>query len=420
MKATVTDISRRIEVKPSKTDGIYNYDIDNAYPQRVEDIINSSGTGTLCTQMMSKFIFGKGFKDESLSKTVINPKKKLTLNKLLKQTTQRISKYNGFAIHVNYNALYQKTSYSAIPFKDLRFTTEDDKEHPNMLALYDDWGGYKSSKVDKKKIEYFDLFNPDPKVIQEQVDKAGGWHNYKGQIFYWSVDGLEYPLCPADAVLEDLQTDSKAKTFKFRNISTNFLASHILETGEFESDDEREDFLEMLTNFQGSDDALQILLLEKATKESSFNLQKVDIQDIERLYEFTEESVRNNIIRQYLIPPILLLAIPGKLGSSSEIIEATAFYNSVTSEYRQSITEAFEILFANSVYNLDDKSFEIKELVPNTVETKDTIEGKKDIVNILSNDKLNDKQKKAVLTMIYKLSNEDADALIASEDMRVQ
>ena len=47
MKATLTT-EKRLTEKDNRSEGIVNYDTDNAYPQRVEDIINSSSVGTLC------------------------------------------------------------------------------------------------------------------------------------------------------------------------------------------------------------------------------------------------------------------------------------------------------------------------------------------------------------------------------------
>jgi hypothetical protein len=396
-------------VKPVKTDGILGFDIDNAYPQRVIDIINSSGTGTLCTEVMSKFVSGKGFEEDSVANQVVNSLKQ-TPNKILKKQGKSIARHNGFCVHVNYNALYQKTSFSVIPFQDARFTTEDNKKHSGMIAVYDNWQGT-NGKFDAKKIEYFNYYNPSPEKIQEEVDAVDGWSNYKGQVLYYTTEGLEYPLAPSDSVLEDLQTDAHAKTFKFRNITTNFMASHFIEVNEFTDEETKDNFVNALSDFQGADDALKMMVVEKASDEEfGMNLQKVDIQNVERLYEYTETSVRDNIIRNYAIPPTLLLSVPGKLGTSTEVIEATAFYNGVTSEYRLSISEVWEELFKNSIFDVGG-NFNILEIIPKVVDVKETNEGKKSIVEVLKDSTLSKEQKFSVLTMVYKLSEEEASKL---------
>jgi hypothetical protein len=418
MKATATDIEKRILTPVNKTEGIINYDFDNSYPQRVNSIINSSGTGTLCTSLFAKFLYGGGFLQEALAKMVVSPQRKMTANKLLYKTGKSISKFNGFAIHINYNGLYKKSSLNYIPFQDIRFTTSDNEDFPNMLAVYDDWDRTKSSKIKKSNIDYINFYDPDPEVIAEQVAEAGGWENYKGQIYYFSNEGIEYPLAPSDSVLEDVQTDSQAKIFKFRNITTNFMASHIMEVGEFEDPADKDDFLDNINTFQGSDDTSKILLLEKTTDESSFDLTKVDIQDIDKLYQFTEESVRDNIIRNYLIPSVLLMATPGKLGNSSEIKDATAFYNGVTEDFRKIIEESFTELFNDSMFIVEPE-FNIIPVSAKTVEAKDTDEGKQKIVELLLDESISSPKKKIILKVIYNFSNEEADELLLNEDINV-
>lgn len=346
---------KRITVKPNRTDGIVNYDVDNIYPQRVDDIINASGTGATCTRFLAKFILGGGFTDKDFYKSVVNRKGE-TADKLLRKVADSFSKFKGAALHFNYNALYQKVEASFVPFKHVRFTTDDDKEHPNMLALYTDWDKQQKSTIERKEIDYINHYNPNPTEIQKQVDAVGGWANYKGQILYFTEHGVEYPLATGDAVLEDMQTDAKAKVFKYRNITTNFMASHVFEVDEFmegendgnpSADEQRDAFFESLEQFQGDDNALKILLLEKKVGGTPVNIKKVDIQDVDKLYEYTETSVRENIIRQYLIPPILIQSVPNKLGSASEINEAIEYYNMITQDWRLMAEELFAEAFKN-------------------------------------------------------------------------
>ena len=197
------------------------------------------------------------------------------------------------------------------------------------------------------------------------------------------------------------------------------MASHILETGEFEDPNDKDIFLDNINTFQGADDSSKILLLEKSTDESSFVLTKVDIQDIDKLYQFTEESVRDNIIRNHLIPSVLLLASNNKLGSSSEIKDATAFYNGVTEDERLLIQESFTELFSNSMFIVEPE-FEIIPVAAKTVEIKDTEEGKAKIVELVLNDSISGPKKKVILKVIYNLSNEEADELILNDDLNVK
>ena len=48
IKATALKVEKRITALEDKTLGILNYDFDNIYPQRVDDITNDSGTAQAC------------------------------------------------------------------------------------------------------------------------------------------------------------------------------------------------------------------------------------------------------------------------------------------------------------------------------------------------------------------------------------
>jgi len=400
MKATLlTD--KRIERKVSRSEGIINYDSDNAYPQRIEDILNSSSVGTLCHNLALRFTVGNGFKDSSFYNLKINSKG-LTPDKLLRKVADNLLKFNGVSIHVNYNANYEIVDYNFIPFSYCRLTS-DDSNNPNKIAVYDDWQKI-DGRIDKEAIDYIDFFNPAPNVIEKQVQEAGGWENYNGQIYYYTNVGKSYPLSPLDSFLEDLQTDAKVKLFKYRNVSTNFMASHFIEVDEFEEEDDRTEFQDALSDFQGADDALKIMLLEKrAGQESSFNLQKVDIQGVDRLYEYTENSVKDAILRSYLIPPVLLLQTAGKLGASKEIQDATNYYNGIVSYNQLIIQEIFSELFKNTILT-DNQDFDIIQLKAKA--------DNQDIINVISNVNLTQDQKIESLTMLYGLSREDAINLV--------
>src|SRR5471030_2461734 len=83
MKTYLPQIERRILVRPNQTYGILNYDLDNAYPQRMLELVGASPTAKDCWSKRAKFIAGNGFEDADLGKQIINTKG-LTLAKLLK------------------------------------------------------------------------------------------------------------------------------------------------------------------------------------------------------------------------------------------------------------------------------------------------------------------------------------------------
>lgn len=352
-KATVTKVDKRIIVKERRVEGLLSYDVDNNYPARTRDIVNASGMGKSCVNLYKKFIYGNGFKDRNLSRIVVNSKG-LTMDKLLYSTCENVAFNGGFSVHVNYNALYQIVEINHQPFSQIRFTTTD-SDNPNMYAIHKDWS---AKNIRRQDIVYINKFNPDPVVIQCEVDRVGGWQNYRGQIFYFSPDGDQYPLTIYDAVLEDMQTDFQTKTFKFRQVTTNFMASHLLitdatESGNDEDNSNNRDKSQLtlqFEEFQGADNSGKIMIIEKSHSEQVFDLKKIDQQNGDKNFEWTENSTRDNIRQAFLIPSVLLMNVPGKLGTADEIIDATKYYNSITETERTILTEAFHLL---SMYHED-------------------------------------------------------------------
>jgi hypothetical protein len=349
MKSTLPSVAPRIIVKENKLSNIQNYDVDNNYPGRIMDIIKASGTATSCANLYAKFINGKGFKDQKFWKSRVN-RKGITVDKLLRSNCNDVSRLHGYALHINYNALFQVNEVTYIPFDYCRLGYEDDNSYVAKIALYDDWACKKENKINKAKIDYIDVFNMNPDVILSQVEKAGGWDNYKGQIFWRSFDGEGYPLSICDPVIEDVLSDSGIKKFRHRTTSTSFMPTHIVEVPfEFESEEEREEFMQNLQNFQGTEKANKLFVMENQKGEDHpIKITKVDWQDFDKVYEVTNRTVKDSIIECFSIPPVLLgVAVSGKLGTADEIRDAYMFYNSVTSDERKMMEEDYTTIFSN-------------------------------------------------------------------------
>lgn len=370
MKATVTEIKKRVKITERKADGIFNYDVDNDYPSRVLDIVAGSSMGRACLDIYRKFIFGKGFANEQLAAAVLN-RWNDTGDKILAKVARDYGAFGGFALHVNWNAAFQITDIAHIPFEQIRRTTPDNKEHPNVFAVSKTWG----VRFDRKKIKYIDPWDTNPDHIQQSVERAGGWNAWAGQIFYYSNEDEMYPLPIYDAALEDMETDLQTKLFKFRNVTTNFMASHLIITDPMESaeiegtqgrgaGDEKSTFIENMEDYQGADNAMKLLLIEKTHPDQTFDIKKIDQQTGDRLYEWTEGSTRDNIRQAFFLPAVLLMQTAGKLGTADEIIDGTKYYNAITEDERLTLEAAFSYVAEFFVRPLgDDFSINPREAI---------------------------------------------------------
>lgn len=444
MRSQIPKVEKRIDVIERRYEGVLSYGGDNNYPNWIRDIVAASTMGTSCLSIYKKFIFGKGFKDEKFAASKIN-RWGDTADKILSKLKDDYAACGGFTLHLNYDASFQVTDISYQPFSQVRKTTND-SEYPGMYAVYRDWG---AKRIDKNKIIYVDKFNPDPDVIAQQVINAGGWNNYKGQIYYYSPCGDEYPLAIYDAAREDMITDSKAKVYKYRNITDSFLASHIVTIPPIEGadpeaiGDQKDELLKSLSEFQGADNASKILLLEKSNADQEISIDKLDQQQGDKLYEYTEQSTRDNIRQSFFIPPALIMMQAGKLGTADEIIDGTKTYNSYTEDERLAIESVFEYLSAyapilqttdfsiaprDAIRKEEIPSELMKDLTTNerraligyeelpegseqTLAQKLQVGGTASFVEIVKDPALSPEQKAGTLKVLFNLSDEQITAL---------
>jgi len=367
MKTYLPQIERRILVRPNQTFGILNYDLDNAYPQRMLELVASSPTAKDCWNKRTKFIGGMGFEQADLGKVVINSKG-LTLAKLLKAVAADKALFTGFGMHVNYNAAYKVASVNYVKFEDIRMGDTDSPETADKYALYSDWGRKTWKNIMRSKITFLDKYNPDPAAIKQQVTAAGGWDKYKGQLFYFNPEVDDYPLIEADSVWEDFETEAGIKIFNNREVTTGFLPSTMLfmQSRREEADNSRPDSDEQhycnvpsqlerdLGTFQGAKSAQKIIVIEYEDENSKPQFQPYSIQNNDKLFESTEKSVEARIIKGFSIPKELINAEKSSsLSNGGEKKQAIREFNDNTAPDRQELSETFAEIFGNFCTNVN-------------------------------------------------------------------
>lgn len=321
-----------------KSLAVLGYDADNCYPQRIRDIIQASGVASTCTNMFSRYTLGDAI-------DVAGSPAPKAVTELIKRCVSDYCTWNGMAVHVSYNALGQPVKYSHIPFEMVRLGIE---KKDGMLAVHPDWDRRNPNKpFSPSEIKWCNPYSP-ADVIDEIAECEGKdlvekMANYTGQILYVTPDYMQYPLAWIDPILEDVITSAQTKLFKNKNIRTNFMASHMLiYKGQFEDEDARNDFIGMVEQFQGAEKAGNVMVVEAPDETMAPNLVPFTIQNNDKLWEYTEKSVIESIVRQFNIPPVLAgILQAGKLGTANEINEAHEFYNAYTATDRLHITQVF-------------------------------------------------------------------------------
>lgn len=333
-------VKRRFEVKPSKVDGILNYDIDNAYPQRVMYTIASSGTGVACVNLLSDYITGRGFADDTLTGVKLNRSGE-TPEAILQKISKDKAKFRGWALHINWGIDFKISEINFVPFEHCRHCVPDDTGFVSKIAVYNNWDKQLSKKIDSKQIDKIHVWNPNPEVIAKQIVEAKGIENYKGQIFWFSEDGTEYPLASCDAVMQDLESDSLVSTFTWRTLKTGFIQQNaFVYRGKFENDTQRQSFKGNLNTFQGADNSNQMLLIESESEASDPKIINIPVMVNDKLFESTDNKVTMKIVKNYR-QPLALHSVqqPGTLGLTREFEEAQHVYDIHTDKHRTQVSQ---------------------------------------------------------------------------------
>src|ERR1700748_2978302 len=367
MKTYLPQIERRILVRPNQTFGILNYDMDNAYPQRMLELVAASPTAKDCWNKRSKFIAGNGFEQPDLGKQIVN-EKGLTIAKLLKAVATDKALFTGFGIHVNYNANFKIASVNYVKFEDIRMGDTDSPDTADKYALYSDWGRKTWKNIMRSKITFLDKYNPDPVTIKHQVTDAGGWDRYKGQLYYFNPEVDDYPLIEADSVWEDFETEAGIKIFNNREVTTGFLPSTMLfmQSRREEADNSRPDSDEQhyynvpsqlerdLGAFQGTKSSQKIIVIEYEDESMKPQFQPYSIQNNDKLFESTEKSVEARIIKGFSIPKELINAEKSSgLSNGGEQKQAISEFNDNTASDRLELSETFAELFSHYCKNIN-------------------------------------------------------------------
>lgn len=339
---------RRMEVRDAQRWRLQTYGADNLYPQHLQRITVASGTAELCLARYRKFVEGNGWRSLSLARMRCN-RDGDTADNLLHAIADDLTRFGGFALHVNYNVLAEITEVRLIPFEQCRLEEEDDDGHTAHILLHADWEGMKwrngrRLSVNDASIKRIDIFNPEPSAVMAQIEARGGIGNYDGQVLYCSNNGMrEYPMPIYDACITDISTDEGLGNVKNRNVRNNFLVACMMVAKKgipLVGDDGNQQDRQMIEDedlraFQGDENASKILYVELENDEDKPEIMEFPSRNFDKDFSVTDASVIERIYAQFhqeLFHSIRL----GKLGFSGDVMrDAYEYYaGEVTNEQR--------------------------------------------------------------------------------------
>ena len=416
MKVAQIKSAPQFESRDWRQYGIQTYGDTNDFPQTVSEIVQASKTGNACLSIYNDFVYGHGFKDPGIYKLRVN-KEGEKLDKILRMVCKDFTLWHGFAIHVNYNMNFRVSSIHHIPFESLRLAKADDDGFIGRTAYHPDWGHRDKtrSRWSPSDIEWFHLFNPDPEVILNQVEGAGGWDNYNGQILYFSGDSEGSPSYPVPlfiAEMTDMRTEEALANVAGRNACSNFLSAGILVDIKDETQDQSQvnETQKELNKFQGDENTSQLWYIQCKSKDEVPQFIRFSGENYDKAFEVTQRVIPENIGQAFKQPPILRAVDVGANFGADLMTNAYKYYNSVTVRERQQLEETFVSIFEYWWAPLENPDFAIQSLTYNAGESIADRIGKDNmtqVLEIIRDQMLSPVQKRNMLKLIYGLYDEE-------------
>lgn len=337
----------------NKQMGVYFNGEDNLYPLLIENLINASPTATQCAWLYESFMSGGGFVQDFTAIDLDEEAYRLySPDDLLFDITESLSRQQGVFVHINYNAMYQKENFAVIPFDLCRLGKMDDKDYSGKVVKSNEgWG----RDLRKTNLQVFDAYNPRQEVIQAQVEAAGGWEKYKGQILYFTFQPKSiYPKSLLDSVYLFADTEYQIGLFFNSTTKRGFNDAKLIRHHKFPDTQSERDFEQNLRGLMGMENASSIMTVEddwdSDNQEGKIKVETFASDVKAEKYLHFEEASANYIRKAFKnIPPQLVDYVAGKLGNSSgeDLVKAQSVYNSLVARDRLKIERLFRILFEN-------------------------------------------------------------------------
>ncbi|WAX10931.1 hypothetical protein BV741P2_00035 [Phocaeicola phage BV741P2] len=375
-------VERALKLSANTGDKIITYGDGNLYPQEIANLIYASKTASAAVEKLTENIICEGFKNEEFRN--ITNDNGLNMDDILENTANDLARFKGWAWIVQYGLReggYVPVGVYNVPFEYVRAEkSENYLKDPKIYKwrVFNNWDRQtvKATQVMQNSTVYNTY---DPKNAPNEIADCGGLENYNGQLLYVNLCTTRpYPISTFHSVRNEMDAENKNGRYVSRTLGRGFHMCSIVTHGEFETDQEQQDFTDTLTEMMGSENAGSVLTVRNNNIEQKDKFITVDQlgSPIDReLYKAYVEPLRKDIaISAYNIPlPLIDSSLLTFSNASGEVIkELQKVYRNSLSKVRQRISRELAQLFGVdiSITEINNK-FETDELPttksPNTI-----------------------------------------------------
>lgn len=345
-------------------DKIVFYGDNNDYPNKFDELINSSETAKACVGALTKFLATE-FEDKNIGKTVVGKtitNKNYTLNQFVKDIAKSLATFNGAYIAVQKNLLNQTAEVSVLDFTKVRFSEFDDLGHSNYVYV-GDWNNEITGKKLKKSFAKYPLYNDNDEIFKHQAEELGT----TTQVYHLFFDTrYVYPCNLFEQCAYDMGTEREIQVNRYEEITQGTPAKLIIRT-DFSNDKfEKQEQIESIKNFAGSK-GQRVLVIRSSFDEAgvpiSNGYQLDTVPDTRDLNSFSDaEKACANNIRKATGLPLILIDYESATGinvSGEQMRMSVNYFDELVKEDRKMITEMLEEIFSNTNIPFESKNFNL-------------------------------------------------------------
>ena len=366
-------VERALKLSANTGDKIITYGDGNLYPQEIANLIYASKTASAAVEKLTENIICEGFKNEEFRN--ITNDNGLNMDDILENTANDLARFKGWAWIVQYGLReggYVPVGVYNVPFEYVRAEkSENYLKDPKIYKwrVFNNWDRQtvKATQVMQNSTVYNTY---DPKNAPNEIADCGGLENYNGQLLYVNLCTTRpYPISTFHSVRNEMDAENKNGRYVSRTLGRGFHMCSIVTHGEFETDQEQQDFTDTLAEMMGSENAGSVLTVRNNNIEQKDKFITVDQlgSPIDReLYKAYVEPLRKDIaISAYNIPlPLIDSSLLTFSNASGEVIkELQKVYRNSLSKVRQRISRELAQLFGVDISITEIKNkFETDEL----------------------------------------------------------
>lgn len=366
----VQKAKRRVDTALVKRFEITAYGVNNLYPQELRNIINASRNGRTCVERKAIYVEGNGLSSQFLSDFVCNAAGEM-VDDVHHLVAEDVAYYDGFALHVNYDAAGRIVSLAHIPFEQCRLGHPDSKGVVRHIAIHPDWVGdvvigNKRVALTEENIVKVNTFDPRPAAVLHEMEAAGGIENYLGQVLYVSRAGRNaYPTPLIDVIITDMSTDEGLATVSHRNTRCNFQPAGmlVLKRGQG-ANAENDDTAMKVAQLQGDERLGKILVAEIETAEDRPEFVSFAGENYDKAYTETTAQTIDNIYAVFNQEGFARLR-SGSIGFTGDLISDVKLeYCQQVKRYQRMMSRAYKMIFDHWAEGLPYRGIEDVNIEP--------------------------------------------------------